>query len=86
MLAYHDYNPAVRSFGIMKICESVGQAGIEMEKYHGRLLEHPGITIGSAGTDAFKQTEDRPYASHCIKSNRKRKLGCARIGKTHLDA
>jgi hypothetical protein len=76
----------VRSFGIVQIRESVGETGPEMEKHHDRLLEHPGITIGSAGTDAFKQTEDRPDASHCIKSNRKRKLGCARIGKTHLDA
>ncbi len=55
-----------------------------MEKHHGRLLEHPCITVRSSGTHTFKQTQDRPYASHCIKGNHKRKLGRARIGKTYL--
>jgi hypothetical protein len=84
MLSHYSYNFTVRPFGIMQIRDSVGQAGSEMEKHHDGFLEHSGITIGSSGTHTFKQTQDRPYASHCIKGNRKRKLGRSRVGKTYL--
>src|SRR5664280_2394922 len=51
MLAHHGYNPAVRSFGIMQIRDSVCQTGPEMEKRHGGLLEHPCLLYTSDAAD-----------------------------------
>jgi hypothetical protein len=68
----------------MQIRDSVCQAGPEMEKHHGWFLEHPCITIRSPGTYTFKQTQDRPDASHRIEGNYKWKLCRSRVGKTYL--
>ena len=85
MLTDHIDNGAPRAPGVVEIGGPVAKAGAQMKQGQCRFVHHSAIAVGRTGNNAFKQPEHGANARFFIDGGDQLHLGCARVGKTHVD-
>ena len=68
----------------MDVGKPVRHAGAEVQEGRRRVFGHPGVTVGSAGDDAFKEAQDTAHPVHPVERCDKMHLRGARIGETDV--
>ncbi len=71
---------------IVKIGQTVGEAGAEVQQGAGRLLRHAAIAVGHAGDGAFEQAEHGTDTIDPVERRDEMHLRGAGIGEANLDA
>ena len=85
VLTDHIDNGAPRAPRVVEIGGAVAEAGSQMKQGQRGFVHHPAIAIGCASDDPFKQPEYGSHAGLFIDCGDQLHLGCARVGKTHVD-
>ena len=86
MLANHVDHRYLSPAGVVEICQAIAEARAEMQKSARWFPGHPRVTVGRAGDDSLKKTQNAAHVRDLVKRGDQMNFRRAGVGEAGVDA